>query len=128
MRNGMPSTHFTPGRLLFFFRGWARSYFLSVEAEANPAIRDTAKIGSAKIGITSVPGGTSGQAATLGGFGLGVSRSAVHPSEAVELVRFLVHEEMQFEVNSHSKALKQPELHEGLATLKVYSDFSHRRR
>src|SRR5271163_2037884 len=63
-----------------FFRGWARSYLLSVEAEANPAIRDTAKIGSSKIGITSVPGGNNGQAATLGGFGLGVSRSAVHPA------------------------------------------------
>jgi trehalose/maltose transport system substrate-binding protein len=108
-----------------FFRGWARSYFLSVQAEANPAIRDTAKIGSSKIGITSVPGGNTGQAATLGGFGLGVSRSAVHPSEAVELVRFLVHEEMQSEVRSHSKALKQPELHEGPAILMVYSDFAH---
>jgi trehalose/maltose transport system substrate-binding protein len=108
-----------------FFRGWARSYFLGVEAEADPAIRDTAKIGSAKIGITSVPGGTTGRAATLGGFGLGVSRSAVHPSEAVELVRFLVHEEMQFEVSSHSKALKQPGLHEGPAILMVYSDFAH---
>ena len=108
-----------------FFRGWARSYLLSVEAEANPAIRDTAKIGSSKIGITSVPGGNTGQAATLGGFGLGVSRSAVHPSEAVELVRFLVHEEMQSEVRSHSKALEQPELHEGPAILTVYSDFAH---
>jgi trehalose/maltose transport system substrate-binding protein len=108
-----------------FFRGWARSYLLSVEAEANPAIRDTAKIGSSKIGITSVPGGNTGQAATLGGFGLGVSRSAVHPSEAVELVRFLVHEEMQSEVRSHSKALKQPELDEGPAILTVYSDFAH---
>ena len=106
-----------------FFRGWARSYLLSVEAEANPAIRDTAKIGSSRIGITSVPGGNTGQAATLGGFGLGVSRSAVHPSEAVELVRFLVHEEMQSEVRSHSEALKQPELHEGPAILRVYSDF-----
>ena len=108
-----------------FFRGWARSYLLGVEAEANPAIRDPAKIGSSKIGITSVPGGNTGQAATLGGFGLGVSRSAVHPSEAVELVRFLVHEEMQSEVRSHSEALKQPELHEEPAILTVYSNFAH---
>ena len=108
-----------------FFRGWARSYFLSVEAEANPAIRDTAKIGSSKIGITGVPGGSNGQAATLGGFGLGVSRSAVHPIEAVELVRFLVHEEMQSEVHSHSNALTQPDLPEGPEILKVYSDFAH---
>jgi trehalose/maltose transport system substrate-binding protein len=73
-----------------FFRGWARSYNMSVEAEANPAIRDTAKIGSRRIGITSVPAGNATQAATLGGFGLGVSRSAVHPAEALELVRFLL--------------------------------------
>ena len=105
-----------------FFRGWARSYFLSVEAEANPAIRDTAKISSSKIGITNVPGGNNGQAATLGGFGLGVSRSAVHRTEAVELVRFLVHEEMQSEAHAHSEASKQLE---GPAILMVYSDFAH---
>jgi trehalose/maltose transport system substrate-binding protein len=108
-----------------FFRGWARSYFLSVEAEANPALRDTAKIRSWKIGITSVPGSNTAQAATLGGFGLGVSRSAVHPAEAVELVRFLVDREMQSEVRSHSEAVKQPELYEGPAILKAYSDFAH---
>jgi len=32
---------------------------------------------------------------------------------------------MQSEVRSHSKALKQPELHEGPAILTVYSDFAH---
>ncbi|HYT21860.1 MAG TPA: extracellular solute-binding protein [Candidatus Polarisedimenticolia bacterium] len=104
-----------------FFRGWARSYFMSVEAEANPAIRDTAKIGSRWIGITSVLGGKSTQAATLGGFGLGVSRSAVHPAEALELVRFLIHKEIQAEVvGSHSEPPKQPELYEGPVILKVY--------
>ena len=109
-----------------FSRGWARSYFLSVEAEANPAIRDTAKIGSQQIGITSVPGGTAAQAATLGGFGLGVSRSTVHPAEALELVRFLVHREIQSKVlRSHSEPLKQLELYEQPAILKAYSDFAH---
>jgi len=58
----------------------------------------------------------------LGGFGLGVSRSAVHPAEALELVRFLIHKEIQAEVvGSHSEPLKQPELYEGPVILKVYS-------
>ena len=104
-----------------FFRGWARSYNMSVEAEANPAIRDTAKIGSRRIGITSVPAGNATQAATLGGFGLGVSRSAVHPAEALELVRFLLDREIQSEVvRSPSESLKRPELHDGHAILETY--------
>lgn len=68
-----------------FFRGWARSYFLSVEAEADPAIRDISKISTSKVGIAGVPGGKAAQAATLGGFGLGVSQSTAHPAEALEL-------------------------------------------
>lgn len=32
---------------------------------------------------------------------------------------------MQSEMRAHSKALKQPELHEGSAILMVYSDFAH---
>jgi trehalose/maltose transport system substrate-binding protein len=67
-----------------FFRGWASSYFLAVEAEANPAIRDTAKIDSSKIGIIAIPSGKGGQAATLGGFGLGVSQSTVHSADALK--------------------------------------------
>jgi trehalose/maltose transport system substrate-binding protein len=109
-----------------FFRGWARSYFLSVEAEANPAIRDTSKIATRRIGITGVLGIRDAQAATLGGFGLGVSRSAVHPAEALALVRFLVHREIQSEVErSHSEALKQPEQYEWPAILKAYSDSTY---
>ncbi len=54
-----------------FFVGGRYLTLLSVEAGANPAIRDAAKIGSSKIGITSVPGGTKQrQAVTLGGFWL----------------------------------------------------------
>lgn len=71
-----------------FYRGWALTYFLSVEG--NPGIRDT-------IGITNIPGGRSGRAATLGGFGLGVSRTTAHPAEALKLVQFLVRKEQRFE-------------------------------
>lgn len=106
-----------------FFRGWARSYFLSAEAEANPEIRDTSKIDTRNIGITSIPGGKSAQAATLGGFGLGVSRSAAHPTEALQLVRFLLHREMEAEAAlAHSTGLGQADRYEALAILKESPD------
>jgi trehalose/maltose transport system substrate-binding protein len=71
-----------------FFRGWALAYFLSIENR--PELRD-------RIGITNVPGDRAGRAATLGGFGLGVSRTTAHPAEALKLVQFLVRREKQFE-------------------------------
>src|SRR5277367_5539618 len=71
-----------------FLRGWARTYLLSVRDI--PSIRD-------QIGMTSVPAGKNGQAATLGGFGLGISRSSRHPTEALQLIRFLVHQEIKLE-------------------------------
>lgn len=112
-----------------FFRGWARSYFLSVEAEADPAIRDISKISTSKVGIAGVPGGKAAQAATLGGFGLGVSQSTAHPAEALELVRFLLHREMRAEANrSRAEPLNQPEAYERPTILKADADFAHGRR
>ena len=91
-----------------FYRGWARSYFLSVEDKCGPASTSRRICGPAvrdKIGISSVPDGKAAQVSALGGFGLGVSRSAAHPAEALELVRFLVRREMQFEaLRSHSES------------------------
>jgi trehalose/maltose transport system substrate-binding protein len=71
-----------------FLRGWARSYLLSIKDI--PSIRD-------QIGMTNVPAGKDEQAATLGGFGLGVSRSSRHTTEALQLVRFLIHQEITLE-------------------------------
>jgi trehalose/maltose transport system substrate-binding protein len=76
-----------PGRSAFY-RGWALSYLLSVRDI--PSIRD-------QIGITSVPAGKNAQAATLGGFGLGISRTSRHTNEALQLVRFLVDREIKLE-------------------------------
>ncbi len=88
-----------PGRSAFY-RGWALSYFLSVRDI--PSIRD-------RIGITSVPAGKNAQAATLGGFGLGISRSSRHPTEALQLVRFLVDREIKLK-----EARSDDELRNGL--------------
>jgi trehalose/maltose transport system substrate-binding protein len=91
-----------------FYRGWARSYFLSVEDQCGPASTSRRICGPAvrdRIGISSVPDGKAAQVSALGGFGLGVSRSATHPAEALELVRFLVRREMQSEaVRAHSES------------------------
>ena len=99
-----------------FYRGWARSYVLSVED--NSTIRD-------RIAITSIPGGKAGQAGTLGGFGLGVSQSASHRTEALELVRFLVHRETEFgAVRSDSGPEQRLEPYGLPVLLKAYSDIS----
>jgi trehalose/maltose transport system substrate-binding protein len=99
-----------------FWRGWASDYFLSDESSWL-TIRD-------KIGITSVPGGRAVRAGSLGGFGLGVSRSSTHPAEAMELIRFLVHRETHLEtVRSHAEPPKQLELYELPSILKAYSHF-----
>jgi trehalose/maltose transport system substrate-binding protein len=71
-----------------FFRGWALSYLFGFGGK--PPDLD-------KFGITRVPGGKGGQAGTLGGFGLGISRTSVHPAEALKLVQFLVRREVQSE-------------------------------
>jgi trehalose/maltose transport system substrate-binding protein len=106
-----------------FWRGWASDYFLSDKSNWL-TIRD-------RIGISSVPGGAAVRVGTLGGFGLGVSRSSAHPREAVELIRFLVQRERQLETaRSHSEPPKGLELYELPAVLKAYSQFDlgqHRR-
>jgi trehalose/maltose transport system substrate-binding protein len=71
-----------------FFRGWAKSYLLSIRDI--PSIQD-------QIGMTNIPAGKNAQAATLGGFGLGISRASRHPSEALQLIQFLVHMEFKLE-------------------------------
>jgi len=109
-----------------FYRGWARSYFLSVQDKCGPASTSRRICGPAvreRIGISGVPEGKAAQVSTLGGFGLGVSRSAPHPTGALELVRFLVRREMQLEaVRSHSESPNRLEQWEPPSILKAQSD------
>jgi len=94
-----------------FYRGWARSYLLSVRDI--PSIRDT-------IGITSIPAGKNGQAATLGGFGLGISRSSRHTAEALQLMRFLIHREIEIEeARADYESQNWPELYDPTAILRT---------
>jgi trehalose/maltose transport system substrate-binding protein len=94
-----------------FYRGWARSYLLSVRDI--PSIRDT-------IAITSIPAGKNAQAATLGGFGLGLSRSSRHNAEALQLIRFLIHREIEIEeARADYESKNWPELYDPTAILRA---------
>jgi trehalose/maltose transport system substrate-binding protein len=99
-----------PGRSAFY-RGWAKSYLLSVRD--NPSIRD-------RIGMTNVPAGKKAQAATLGGFGLGISRSSRHTTEALQLIRFLVHQEIKLEeARSDHDSQNGPDFYDPTAILRT---------
>lgn len=94
-----------------FYRGWALAYLLSVRDI--PSVRDT-------IGITSIPAGRDGQAATLGGFGLGLSRTSQHTAEAVQLIRFLVHREIEIEeARADYETENWPKLYDPTAILRL---------
>jgi trehalose/maltose transport system substrate-binding protein len=46
-------------------------------------------------GYSGMPGGPGGRVGTLGGIGLAVSRHSFHSQEAIELVRFLIDQELK---------------------------------
>ena len=71
-----------------FYRGWVSDYSLRV--------LHTPPAGATEFGVTSVPGGPAGQASTLGGNGLSVPRTSAHPREAMELIRYLRRQDIQF--------------------------------
>jgi len=79
-----------------FMRNWPSAYVDS-QAAASP-IRN-------KFDIALLPGGKAGQAGTLGGWGLAVSRFSAHPREALELVRYLSRRDVQVK---RSRVLSQP--------------------
>ncbi len=103
-----------------FYRGWARTYLLSVRDI--PSVRDT-------IAITNIPAGRNAQAATLGGFGLGLSRSSRHSAEALQLIRFLVHREIEIEeARADYESQNWPELYDPAAILRKKQSSADTRR
>jgi trehalose/maltose transport system substrate-binding protein len=66
-----------------------------------------------KVGYTSMPGGPAGRVGTLGGSGLAVSRSSLHPEQAAELIRFLIQAQMRFSQESlPANSPAPPEVHD----------------
>ena len=59
-------------------------------------------------GFTSVPGGPGGSGGAFGGAGLAVSRHSAHPQEAVKLVRFLLHAQIESIEKRRSEYQNQP--------------------
>jgi trehalose/maltose transport system substrate-binding protein len=98
-----------------FRLAWTSDYFLANHVK-------TATYG--KEGITSVPAGRMPSVATVGGFGLGISRRSEHQSEAVAFVRFLLHKESELEASRARAELPSAvELYRLPTILKAYSEF-----
>jgi len=95
-----------------FQLGWAEMY--EIDAVDKP-FRD-------KVGVTSVPGGTSARVATLGAYSLGISRSSAHRPEAVKLVQFLIRKQAQLMASTdHEKPGRTVEFFEvPLVMRKIY--------
>ena len=64
-----------------------------------------------KTGFASLPGGAGGSAGTLGGAGLAVSRRSAHPREAVKLVSFLLHAQIESIEKGRLSSANQPEFY-----------------
>jgi trehalose/maltose transport system substrate-binding protein len=96
-----------------FLRTWISDY--SLNAIHTPPGNTTS------FGITSVPGGRVGRVGTLGGSGLAVSRTAAHPQEAIELVRFLLRRDAELgRIREHAEVPKDLELFELPEILKPF--------
>ncbi len=100
-----------------FHRGWESDYSLTPLHELPSD--------ATEIGVTSVPGGTAGQAGTLGGNGLAIARNSAHPREAIELIRFLLQRDAQLRSASRqSEPPKEIDLYELPSILEPYSQLA----
>jgi trehalose/maltose transport system substrate-binding protein len=72
-------------------------------------------------GYTSLPGGPGGRFSTLGGTGLGVSRSAAHPLESIAYIRSLVRRDIDSRAErANVDPPKEPELYDLPLELQPY--------
>jgi trehalose/maltose transport system substrate-binding protein len=96
-----------------FLRAWVSDYSLIA---SHPLPRN-----ATQYGVTSLPG-RAARVGTLGGNGLAVSRTAEHPREAMELVRFLLRKDAtQLRgAGEHTEPPKVLELYELPAILEPY--------
>jgi trehalose/maltose transport system substrate-binding protein len=64
-------------------------------------------LAASKTGYTSIPGGSSGFAGTLGGSGLAISQHSSHRKEATQLIRFLIRSQIHSNQVEESAAVTQ---------------------
>jgi trehalose/maltose transport system substrate-binding protein len=109
-----------------FLRGWQSDYSVITGGWPFAGSSSLASSGnSAQIGLTSIPGGTAGRASTLGGNGLGISRTSAHPREALELIRFLQQGDADLATSQeHSAPPQDVEFYELPAMLNPYPQFA----
>ena len=80
-------------------------------------------LAQSKTGHTSIPGGPLGEAGTLGGSGLAISKHSSHRKEAIELVRFLIRAQIHSNQIEESAAVNQLEVYHAA----FVSDKNHNR-
>jgi trehalose/maltose transport system substrate-binding protein len=86
-----------------FHRAWVSDYslitFKNIPGEAS------------QYGISSLPAGIAGRADALGGNGLAISRTTLHPKESLDLIRFLLQRDARLkQASAHAEAPKVQEL------------------
>jgi trehalose/maltose transport system substrate-binding protein len=67
---------------------------------------------SNKVGVTSLPAGTSARVADVGSYALGISRTSAHPAEAVKLIRFMLRKQAEFRAAHREKPGRKEEFFE----------------
>jgi trehalose/maltose transport system substrate-binding protein len=80
------------------------SYTYEVGAAARPF--------SDRVGVTSLPAGTSARVADVGSYALGISRTSSHPAEAVKLIRFMLRKQAEFRAAHREKPGRKEEFFE----------------
>ena len=100
-----------------FHRAWVSDYsLLAVHRPPGNA---------ALYGVTSLPGGSAARADTLGGNGLAVSRTSVHPRESLELIRFLLRRDARLmRASANSQPPKEQQLYALPEILKPYPQYA----
>jgi trehalose/maltose transport system substrate-binding protein len=96
-----------------FGRVWGGTTITPGEQFRLHHLRSSLKVG--RTGYASMPGGPGGSAGTLGGSGVAVSGHSLHVHEAIELVHFLIREEIhssEQDASASAKSSPQPAVYD----------------
>ena len=54
-----------------------------------------------KVGVTSIPAGKKARVGELGAYSLGISRTAAHRAESIQLIRYLIRKQAESRASPH---------------------------